>query len=741
MVVISDGQPYLDGLVSMAAVGPKRLDARSPSPGLDSCSTTASSCWTFPTQPASEQLRANSTAPFAQVASAKSLHHARSGTTVPLAHAASAESFHRSCSGTPTFLSHAASTGSLHHSRHQVASYTQENVEYGKVEDDIDFEDHCFSDAEIERLITPVDKWDSINLSRTVAEIFAQANQGSGNPTLLEWHASEVHFFVRMVYQAHFLPAPSLTASQWQSLLRSFQRTDAPGLTMDESVKLVEFLHTKIQNGDADLHQIFNQQVTAHPEVKRQAMANDWRQKPVNMALKAKKLDLDAMSPIVLRIFAELDRDGDGSLQWQQSEISEFAKQFLRAQGLPVPPVPDEVWYQWFREVDYNGDGQMDLAEAAQFSKHILERILQLRGLPLPGGAQPVADARRVLRNASGAIARMVAVAKPPTAPRRILLTSSGLSVPSFRSALATLLQARKPSGKPTVLYIPDAAVGNGCDASVTHCNVANQFMLLGVSNVVCIELRHATPEHLARALEGVDCIYVEMGNTFYLRHCMRLSGFDQMVPPMVRNEGVVYVGSSAGSMCAGRTIGVAFWKGWDDPGYGKEWDLQRYGYDGLNLLPDGKSVFPHYGKQWSDLVEKKRRELGDAVVVLDEEHAYLVNGDSEELIGASTRQLSIISPLPSSVVVVSVPKPLELILGDRPGGGVQVSLLKEGGAARATGLIKRGDRLMAVCGQDVQHCTADNVKAVIASAPRDVCLMLRRDRRFDPGMVRYAGC
>jgi peptidase E len=525
-----------------------------------------------------------------------------------------------------------------------------------------------YSAEQIHVITDAVDKWDSLNLTRTVSEIIGESSRG-----ILEWQGSEVQDFVRKVYHAHQLPAPYLTTSQWHSLIRRFQRTCSAGLTRSECVELVRFLHSEIQRGDADLHDIIgcvssgtamgHHASEAENEsrfaVRLQAAANDWRQLPQARILRGAKLDLCGLSAKLETIFAEVDADRDGSLQWHGSEIRTFALQLLQKQGIPVPEVPDVVWYQWFRELDHNNNGLMELSEAIEFAKHILERILQFRGVT-PASAQPVSEVTRrrrtdstpignAARNAVGApgfgsAANLVAtpsmpvtvklcVSKDFTLPRRMLLTSSGLTRPCFKQALATMLAERKPNGNVKVLYIPDAAVGNGCDAAAAHCGAANQLMMLGVASVECAELRRTPREHLERLLVDVDCIYVEMGNTYYLRYYMRASGFDKLITPLVLQRGVVYVGASAGSMSAGRSIDVAFWKGWDDPGYEQEWDLRRFGYDGLNLLPGGQSVFPHYGTQWRNLVDARRRELGHEVLLLDEEHAHLIKGDRIEVI------------------------------------------------------------------------------------------------------------
>merc|ERR1712187_319603 len=185
-----------------------------------------------------------------------------------------------------------------------------------------------------------------------------------------------------------------------------------------------------------------------------------------------------------------------------------------------------------------------------------------------------------------------------------------------------------------------------------------------------------------------------------------------------------VYVGASAGSMCAGQSISVAFWKGWDDPGYGKEWDLQHYGYNGLDLLPRRNSVFPHYGPQWRELVESKRREFDHEVVALDEDHAYLVHGDYEELLSCTAKCLLMHSGV-SPLIVLTLPKPLGIVLEDRDAGlsGGQVAALQEGGNAWATSLIRKDNLLVAVCGQDARSLNLDVVMDMIAAAPQEVSL------------------
>jgi len=214
-----------------------------------------------------------------------------------------------------------------------------------------------------------------------------------------------------------------------------------------------------------------------------------------------------------------------------------------------------------------------------------------------------------------------------PPGQVRMLLTSAGLSNVPFQGAFFSLLKARKPLGGGKVVYIPDALEGNGYP--VQHSFPALQALLcsLGASSVECVELRRTTPEVLAQTLQGIDAIYVDMGNTFYLRHYMRTSGFDQLLPPLLK-EGVVYVGASSGSVAVGQSVSTAFWKGWDNPGYGEEWDLAEVGYDGLGVIPGGKSVFPHFRiGEHEQLIQKRHASLGHDLLVLGDDHAYVVGG------------------------------------------------------------------------------------------------------------------
>jgi hypothetical protein len=148
--------------------------------------------------------------------------------------------------------------------------------------------------------------------------------------------------------------------------------------------------------------------------------------------------------------------------------------------------------------------------------------------------------------------------------------------------------------------------------------------------------------------------VYVEGGNTFWLRYCMGKGG------PGPRPGGgyvglvrdacagprglAVYLGKSAGAIVAGRDVSTATWKGWDDPsvvpgrGVGGASDDDWSGYPGLDLA-GGRSFFPHMSDDWADTVRERRRDDDaddDGLVCLGERDALCVMGDERLLIMTS---------------------------------------------------------------------------------------------------------
>lgn len=95
------------------------------------------------------------------------------------------------------------------------------------------------------------------------------------------------------------------------------------------------------------------------------------------------------------------------------------------------------------------------------------------------------------------------------------------------------------------------------------------------------------TGKDLERDLGGCDLIHVNGGNTFYLLLQAKKSGFDKFIKRQV-NKGVIYTGSSAGSMIAAPDIAIT--KRLENRTYAKFLPDTR----GFNLVDF--VIFPHWG-------------------------------------------------------------------------------------------------------------------------------------------------
>ncbi len=140
------------------------------------------------------------------------------------------------------------------------------------------------------------------------------------------------------------------------------------------------------------------------------------------------------------------------------------------------------------------------------------------------------------------------------------------------------------------LVFIPTAAEGEKGDKSWLEED--RQALFAAGFEVLDFSITDRTQEQVAAVLEGVGSVCVGGGNTYYLLEKIRQSGFDQLVPQLVK-KGLIYIGSSAGSIVAGPSIETSL----DD----RKITPNLTDYAGLNLTDI--SVRPHWG---SDHFRKK---------------------------------------------------------------------------------------------------------------------------------------
>lgn len=145
--------------------------------------------------------------------------------------------------------------------------------------------------------------------------------------------------------------------------------------------------------------------------------------------------------------------------------------------------------------------------------------------------------------------------------------------------------------------------------------------------NVEEIDIEGKNEFQLIQLLKVKDIIFVAGENTFYLLNAMKKCNFDKVLKKLLK-QGIVYIGSSAGSIVIGKTIQTAGW-------YGDENIVKTKDLKGLNILPF--DIFVHYEPKYAEIIKQKmpdsRKRLKNLRIITDNQ-AILIQNQEEILIG-----------------------------------------------------------------------------------------------------------
>jgi len=203
---------------------------------------------------------------------------------------------------------------------------------------------------------------------------------------------------------------------------------------------------------------------------------------------------------------------------------------------------------------------------------------------------------------------------------KTILLTSAGMRV---KDDIIKLLQ--KPTYDITVAFITTAAKPLEDVSSVKKdWDIMREIGF----NVEEVDIEGKTESQLVKLIGLKDIIFVGGGNTFYLLKAMRVCNFEKVIRKLLK-QGKVYIGASAGSIVAGRTIKTASWESGDE----NIVDIRNF--KGLNLVPF--DIFVHYQPEDAEIIKKhiksaRKRKRG--LKILTDEQALLVQAKETMLIG-----------------------------------------------------------------------------------------------------------
>lgn len=141
--------------------------------------------------------------------------------------------------------------------------------------------------------------------------------------------------------------------------------------------------------------------------------------------------------------------------------------------------------------------------------------------------------------------------------------------------------------------------------------------------DIIDLDIENKSQEFIEHQLENIDVVFVSGGNTFYLLDKVNESGFDKVMKRLIK-KGVVYIGSSAGSVLVCPTIEATD------------------GLDDRRAAPNLKSdlalaivdflVFPHYGDpEYLNAYQEIMNKWKDGkyeIKTLSNNQALIINGD-----------------------------------------------------------------------------------------------------------------
>jgi dipeptidase E len=180
------------------------------------------------------------------------------------------------------------------------------------------------------------------------------------------------------------------------------------------------------------------------------------------------------------------------------------------------------------------------------------------------------------------------------------------------------------------LLYIPTAAYGEGWEP-VPETDIV-PFEDAGFV-VELFDLAGKTRDDTVAALDRADVVFVGGGNTFHLIHHMKESSFYDEIGARVEN-GLVYVGSSAGSVAA--TPDISYAASVDDPSKGGHHGNAGLGFIDRPVLPHmDHAAFAPYVRAIADAFDA----AGTEYYGLDDNEAVLIDENGPRIVRAPSAQ------------------------------------------------------------------------------------------------------
>lgn len=206
----------------------------------------------------------------------------------------------------------------------------------------------------------------------------------------------------------------------------------------------------------------------------------------------------------------------------------------------------------------------------------------------------------------------------------KLLLTSAGFSNQSIIQAFLEL--AGKPFSELNLAFIPTAAnVESGHKDWLIKDFVTCEK--LGFKQVDIVDISAIPKKMWLPRLKEANILVFGGGNTFHLMHWMEESGLKEILSELLENK--VYVGISAGSMIACKSLDLSTSERLYDEKVGEDLKDEGLGYVDFLVRPHLNS--PYFPKVNLMELEKFAKEFPEAFYALDDNSAIkIIDGNVE---------------------------------------------------------------------------------------------------------------
>jgi dipeptidase E len=209
----------------------------------------------------------------------------------------------------------------------------------------------------------------------------------------------------------------------------------------------------------------------------------------------------------------------------------------------------------------------------------------------------------------------------------KLLLASAGFTTPEMVAKCVQL--AGKPQNEINFAVINEAYAVEHEDHGWVLTDL-NQIRDNFGGRLELVNLLALDAKKVRERTQLADVIFVVGGHTDYLMSVFQKTGFDKMLPELLKTK--VYVGSSAGSMVMGRRAGSEAYA----QIYGEEDDygINRYlEFVDFVIKPHmGNKFFPNNNK---DMLLRVTKDFKGTVYGLADDAAMVIDGDRSYLIGS----------------------------------------------------------------------------------------------------------